>query len=129
MPLRTIRRRPARSVMSMFPSGRNARAYGCDNPFIGTTRNFGPAIGLPLGPRVELSKTCGPSGSVSRGGAGACWALGAVAAMTVRTAIARDKRVIEMHRVIRPSPERAIDRAEALRVDRSTISALSLNNK
>src|SRR2546426_2142766 len=69
-PFRTIRIRPARSVISMLPSGRNASAYGCERPFIGTTRNCGPGIGLPLGPRLELSKILGPSGSVSRAGIG-----------------------------------------------------------
>src|SRR5438132_515699 len=34
-----------------------------------------PAMGLPLGPRVELSKICGPSGKMSRGGAEGCCAL------------------------------------------------------
>src|SRR5436190_4611719 len=87
--LRTMRSRPARSVMRMPPSGRNARPYGRCSPFNATTLNFGPGIGLPLGPRVELSKMPGLSGSVSRAGAGACCACSAVKPIPTAAVIAR----------------------------------------
>src|SRR5262245_9945902 len=59
-------------------------------------RNFGPGIGLPLGPRVEASNTCGPSGSVSRRGAVGCFALIALATSTTMTAMPASERFIEL---------------------------------
>ncbi len=39
VPLRTIRRRPSRSVTRMLPSGKKARLHGCESPVAtGTTR-------------------------------------------------------------------------------------------
>src|SRR5467141_3101966 len=73
-PFLTMRRRPARSVISMLPSGRNTSEKGRSNPLMGTIRNFW----------TVLVKTCGPSARVSLAGApscggspawGACWAL------------------------------------------------------
>ena len=59
-------------------------------------------MGLPLGPRVELSKICGPSARVSRGGGGGCWALMAtVTRVAITAAIVGDECLIDMRRIPR----------------------------
>src|SRR5262245_61605055 len=89
----------------MLPSGRNTSAYGKDKPRIGTTRNFGPVMMLPLGPRVLPSKTNGPSGSVSRGGDVGCCAVATAVAIRIDSAETRgNEDLFETGGTIHPPP-------------------------
>ena len=54
-------------------------------------------MGLPLGPRVELSKICGPSGRVSCGSPEGCCALmTTVITLPITATIASAKYLIEV---------------------------------
>ena len=94
MPLRTMRRRPGRSVTSMSPFGRKARLQGFSRPFTtGTARSLTPTVSTSRGasgngsvgtrgnPPGAFDAPGGPprptGGCSGRAGAGCCAVAGA----------------------------------------------------